>query len=313
MDHTHKSNAPTEVELSDEAIDWLVRMQSGHASAVETEAFARWRAQSAAHEYAAREAEAIWNGIGTVGAPLLRAEKRKAKVTRRSVIGGGAAAFAGLALLGSGALRGLMWDYATTVGEQRMIALADGSSVLLNATSTLAVDISSRQRRLTLGEGQATFTTAPDAKRPFLVAARDGEIAAGQGMFDIDIRDGNVFVTVLDGNLSVSPRLGQRYDLRANEQIAYAAGNASPPRTVDAERATAWRRGRMIFERRRLDSVLAEIGRYGSGPVIIVNPRLAALEVSGVFETSHPDAVLASLADTLPVRVERTPFGILLL
>ncbi|MFD0391092.1 DUF4880 domain-containing protein [Tistrella bauzanensis] len=48
-------------DLSDAAIDWLVRVRMGAADAGD---FARWRATSAAHDAAAIEAEALLDDVG---------------------------------------------------------------------------------------------------------------------------------------------------------------------------------------------------------------------------------------------------------
>ncbi|MDR0251739.1 MAG: DUF4880 domain-containing protein, partial [Brucellaceae bacterium] len=64
---TDKTRYETDISLSDEAIDRIVQLSSGRATAQDHAQFADWRRQSADHELAAREAEALWQGIGTAG------------------------------------------------------------------------------------------------------------------------------------------------------------------------------------------------------------------------------------------------------
>lgn len=302
-----------DTRLSDEALEWIVRLHSGRADAADRDAFAAWRGQSAGHEHAAREAEAIWSGIGLAGDEVRRTERRaaRARITRRAVLGGVAVAAAGTALHATGMLGPhLLADHVTGIGEQRTVALADGSTVLLNAGSALSVDFGDAVRRLRLHRGQATFTVASDAARPFVVAAADGSARALGTVFDVDIRPLEVVVTVIEGTVGVTAGpSGDAILAGVNQRVRYgAAGAPLPAEAVDAETETAWRRGKLIFDRRPLGDVVAEIERYRRGRIVIASDRLRRLEVTGVFDLADPDAILDVMEETLPVRVARLPF-----
>lgn len=302
-----------DTRLSDEALEWIVRLHSGRAGAADRDAFAAWRGQSAGHEHAAREAEAIWSGIGLAGDEVRRTERRAARVrvTRRAVLGGVAVAAAGTALHATGMLGPhLLADHVTGIGEQRTVALADGSTVFLNAGSALSVDFGESVRRLRLHRGQATFTVASDAARPFVVAAADGSARALGTVFDVDIRPLEVVVTVIEGTVGVTAGpSGDAILAGVNQRVRYgAAGAPLPAEAVDADTETAWRRGKLIFDRRPLGDVVAEIERYRRGRIVIASDRLRRLEVTGVFDLADPDAILDVMEETLPVRVARLPF-----
>jgi len=214
----------------------------------------------------------------------------------------------GAALYASGTFRGLTSDYTTGVGERREVALADGSIIRLNALSAVSVELDESARHIRLDEGQASFTVAHDPSRPFIVEAAGGQTRAVGTVFDIDRRVEGVVVTVIEGLVDVTDR-GAPLRLAANQQVRYdgsGAGLVVAP--VDASLATAWQRGRLVFENRRLDSVVAELGRYGSGLVVIANPELSRLRVSGVFDLDDPASVLDSIAATLPVEITRLPY-----
>lgn len=302
--------ADADFTLSDEAIDWLVTLNSGRATETDQAAFEEWRRRSPEHELAAREAEAIWYGIGVVG-DQARDEKRKTrrtKVTRRAVLG-----VAGVVLLGVTAERfvgpRLFADYTTGVGEQRTIVLSDGSSIFLNAATALSVDLTEERRWLTLHEGQATFTVAHDADRPFIVQARNGRTQAIGTVFDVDIRPEEVVVTVLEGIVAITTDAAPNETAMAgaDQRVRYASGAPSRAEQVDGDLETAWRRGKLIFERRPLGDVVAEIRRYRGGQIMVASDRLSSLEVTGVFDLSDPDAILRTIEETLPVRVTRLP------
>ncbi len=302
-----------DVALSDEAVGWLVKLKSGRATAADEDAFALWRGQSPAHEAAAREAEAVWQGLGLAGAEVRDAERKekRSKLTRRTVLGGGAAALAGAGLYQSGVIGPhLFADYTTAVAEQRSISLPDGSSVFLNGDTALSADFDGPARELILYKGQATFSVARDPNRPFIVEANNGRAQALGTLFDVDIRPVDTVVTVVEGKVAVaSGTIGSSaVDVVADQRVRYGTRKLpSLPERVDANAETAWRRGKLIFNGRALGDVVAEIERHRRGRIVIVNSSLSSLEVTGVFDISDPESILGMIEETLPVQVTRLP------
>jgi transmembrane sensor len=307
--NSRKNNAS--ITLSDEAIDWLVRLQSGHASEADRQAWLEWRCRSDEHENAALEAETIWHSVGFAGDDY-RKRDRTRRISRRVMIGGG------LAVLGAGiAFRTdllsplLFSDHTTSVGERRDVALNDGSTVLMNSDTALSVDYSSTIRQLTLYRGQATFRVFHDPARPFVVKAANGRAQAIGTKFDVDIRRELVIVTTLEGLVQVTTSAnGSRgVNVDSGHQARYSAdGRLLPLQVVDLEAETAWQRGKLRFDRRPLGDVTFELQRYRREKIIIANSSLQSLEVSGVFDTSDPEAVLQTIEDSLAVQVVRLPF-----
>jgi len=304
-----------DISLSDEAIDRIVQLSSGRATAQDHADFADWRRQSTEHEMAAREAEALWHGIGTAGKSIRKSAKQK-QFTRRAVLGLAGLITGGAALHQTGLIGPRLYaDYTTGTGEQRSITLADGSTVFLNAGSALSVDMSANERRLTLYEGQALFTVAKDAARPFIVEALDGQTRALGTVFDIDIKPQQVAVTVIEGTVGVSSRIqpanrtSNMVVAGANTRIRYEdTGNISAPEEVDSDIETAWRRGKLIFNAKPLGEVVTEIERHRGGTIVLASNRLQTLQVTGVFDLSQPEEILQAIETTLPVSVIRLPF-----
>lgn len=307
---TSRVEKPSDTALSDEAIDWLVRLNSGRATEDDHAAFADWRRTSEKHDLAAQEAETIWHGVG-LAVTSVRSADRKAKVTRRTVLGGVLLAGGGMALARSGAIGPhLLADHVTGVGEQRTVLLDDGSLVFLDGGTALSVDMDARERRLRIHGGEAVFTVAHDAARPFIVAAGSGWTRAIGTVFDVDVRPGEVVVTVVEGAVGISTEAAPSSPVTAtaDQQVRYrASSRPSVPETIDAEVETAWRRGKLIFDRRPLGDVVAQLGRHRNGRIVIVSDQLRSLEVTGVFDMANPEAVLGAIEATLPVRITRLP------
>lgn len=304
-----------DISLSDEAIDRIVHLSSGRATEQDHLQFANWRHQSPQHEMAAQEAEALWHGIDTAGKNIRKSTKQR-NITRRTLLGFAAIMTSGAALHQSGLIGPRLYaDYVTTTGEQRSITLIDGSTVLLNAGSALSVNITNKERRLTLHEGQALFTVAKDSVRPFIVVAQNGQTRALGTVFDVDIQPRQVAVTVVEGTVGITtdtklkPVDKNIVVMQANSRIHYQeSGFVSAPEYVDSDMETAWRRGKLIFNARPLGDVIAELERYRAGKIILIGQQLQSLQITGVFDLTQPEEILVAIETTLPVSVTRLPF-----
>lgn len=296
----------------DLALQWLVRIHSGRVEQRDLLAYAEWRAASPAHEEAAREAEKLWEGIGAVGKDVGKRVRRR-QVTRRGVIGGAGVIMIGAGLYGAGLVGpDLLADYRTAIGERLEFQLQDGSRVFLNADSALSIDMRGDRRRLRLWQGQATFTVAHDAARPFIVRAEGGETRAIGTVFDVDIRRDTVVVTVLEGTVGVHSLDGPGPEtiISADQSVSYGmAGSVSAVAMVDAETETAWRRGRLVFDSRPLGDVIAEVSRHLDGNIVVASHRARQMPVTGSFSLTQPEKIVEIVENTLPIKVTRLPFA----
>ncbi|MDN6855302.1 FecR family protein [Pseudomonas sp. CAN2814] len=302
-----------ELSLADEAIERLVQLHSGSVDAAERMDFLRWRGQSAEHERAAREAEALWGAL-----PETRSAQRyrqRARRPRRLLALAAAACVAAVALTIAlpEPLAGLYADYATRTGERRMLELADGSRVWLNSDSALSVDFSPQQRRLRLHGGEALFEVAKDPARPFIVEARGGEVRAVGTRFDVDSRGPQVRVDVTEGVVQVNSAGSAPVRLSAGERLSYRDSTApEPAQPLDLSSASAWQRGKLIFNQRPLGEVLDELERYVPGRIVLTDSALRQHKVSGVFDLQDPGALLKTLERLQPVTVTHLPWLVLI-
>lgn len=301
------------VDLSDEAIERLVQLHSGSADAAERMDFLRWRVQSPEHERAAREAEALWGALPETHSA--QRYRQRARRLRRLMALAAAACVAAIAvtLALPEPLAGLYADYATRTGERRMLELADGSRVWLNSDSALSVDFGPQQRRLRLHSGEALFEVAKDAARPFIVEARGGEVRAVGTRFDVDSRGPQVRVDVTEGVVQVNSAGSAPVRLSAGERLSYRDSSAPEPvQPLDLSSASAWQRGKLIFNQRPLGEVLDELERYVPGRIVLTDSALRQHKVSGVFDLRDPAALLKTLERLQPVTVTHLPWLVLI-
>ncbi len=94
--------------------------------------------------------------------------------------------------------------YATAIGQQQSTTLADGSVVLLNTNSQINVDYNNEYRNIHLLQGEAHFTVAKNAARPFRVYAGNGRVQAVGTAFSVYIKDNTINVTVTEGKVELA-------------------------------------------------------------------------------------------------------------
>ncbi|GAD60016.1 FecR family protein [Brevundimonas abyssalis] len=92
--------------------------------------------------------------------------------------------------------------------------------------------------------------------------------------------------------------------LQPGERLTEPEAGPTRIEPASVEAATAWRRGQTIFRDTPLGEAVTELNRYGGPQVVIEDPRVAALPISGVFTTNAPDFAQA-VADLHGLNVER--------
>ena len=219
-------------------------------------------------------------------------------------------------------------NYATALGERRLVELADGSTVQLNTQSVVDVAYSSDERQITLHRGQASFDVAHDPDRPFVVLAGDGVVTAIGTSFDVYRMGQDVRVTLLEGIVEVRQRPAPAdeaeaiavsgvynvAELRPGEQISIAHGTGlTPVEKVDINRVSAWKSVNIDFQNTLLRDAIVEVNRYSPVKLEIADDSLADIEVSGIFKTGQPGNFIRALEIRFGVRSSQAPGNRILL
>lgn len=306
------TDTATPSELEDQAIEMLVHLHSGRATAADHLAYDTWCQRSEAHAHAARQSEALWGAFPhTPKAQAFVAPKpERRRKTARALWATGMAACLALLMFSGVLLRpwsALYADHVTDPGERREVHLEDGSLLWMNGDTVLSVDYRPNRRGITLYQGEALFEVAKDPSRPFIVHAAQGDVQAIGTRFDVDQRGDRVTVQVSEGIVQVSSG-GETVRLPAGQSSAYRQGRAPQAGAeVDVHDVATWQRGKLIFNARPLGDVLAELDRYIPGLLYLTDETLAARRISGIFEVDDPRAALDALEQTQPLRITRLP------
>jgi transmembrane sensor len=302
-----------------EAASWRLKLnEAGIATSLEFEAWLKEAGSQAAWE----QISTPWSYFDHVAhAPEMMAARQAAlddakrtsrRVARPLLIRRLTGAVAASLLIGAMVAGGYWWstrpnDYQTAVGERRVILLSDGSKLSLDADSEVTVRYGVHDRSLHLLKGQARFDVAHDKTRPFSVIAGRQKVIATGTAFNIDMAGAKVLVTLIEGHVVVvdeesEAALPRVIELRAGQQLSSKPHALPEVAQANVQRVTAWTIGQLMFDDEPLSSVVQRVNRYGGTQIVITDPRVGAMRISGVFNAGDIPGFVEIVTHYLPVK-----------
>jgi len=306
---------PHSSTVRQQAIDWLVRKQSGAFAVAERQRFEQWLAADPQHRRIYEQVERAWGGLPCPQAELSVARKKtsRLRLLYRPLMLASAASL--LFAVGLGIKEGwpLVDDsvFQTAKGELRQITLSDGSLIELNSDTELSIHYGWLGRSLELVRGEALFSVAPGKLRPFEVSAGGGKLRDIGTRFDVAIGPSANRISVLEGAIDLSlPATGEQRQTEAGQMMTYNAATVlSEPAAADVKTFAVWRNRKLIFRNTQLSEVARELERYHPVHVRLVDPSLNGLTLGGVFDNNDLERFLATLEAVLPVDIKRAKNG----
>ena len=314
-----------------EAAGWIARLQRDDLNETDGLEFDAWLAAFPDNRPAYRQTLDLWQAFGaSAGEVLARMETSARAPGRRGANGGtgaptrrwlvGAGGFAVAAGLAAVVLPPMVRKAPAQIlssgrGQRRRFQLADGTNVDLNAESRLSVAFSRSERRVSLEDGEAIFDVVSDKARPFTVAAGEHTVRVVGTQFDVRNRDGDLTVTVARGRVEVRPSSASDrvFVLTPGQRLDIGAGGVGTLQAVNPQEAFSWRSGRLVYRAQPLARVVADLNRQFVDQVVIGDPELGAIPITGVIVLDTPQAVMSRLSLMLPVRTVTSERGLLLL
>lgn len=231
--------------------------------------------------------------------------------------------------------------YTTAIGEQRSIALEDGSIVYMNTNSQMRATMTATGRRIDLLRGEAMFEVAHDTDRPFRVFAHGSMAQAVGTKFNVETTVKGINVVVVEGRVLVLNKADKptlhRADIRsanranskpldsqtssltvggqssgsnpvmllAGDQASLGVSLKSPQVThANIAAVTSWRMRQLLFEHEGLASIASEFNRYNRKKLVLSDSSIADMRFSGLFSADDPDSFTDFLALTAGVEVD---------
>ena len=206
---------------------------------------------------------------------------------------------------------------ASKRGEELEAVMPDGTRLRLDTATRLEVAYYRNRREVTLLEGQAMFEVSPNPTMPFAVFVGPVHVTVVGTRFAVRytpslLGEAGVHVAVEEGKVRVAQVRagGHVVMLSAGQQVTSDNdGVLAAARPVASAEVAPWRNQRVLFNSLRLDVALAELGRYVDVPLVIHDPAVAALPITGVFDTADLSTFLRVLPASLPVRLKAVRQG----
>ena len=221
-------------------------------------------------------------------------------------------------------------EYQTPVGELASVPLKDGSNITLNTATAVRVDLTPKERLIDLERGEAFFVVAKDPTRPFVVEAGSKRVVAVGTQFSVRRAGNEVRVVVTEGTVRFES-VGERVQvstsgdkLRAKASSRGTSASASPEfarlsagsiaratdgdvlvqetSVADAEQALTWRSGYLTFHDTSLAEAVDEFNRYNAHRIVISDPTVAAIRISGTFRPTNYEAFVRLLESGYSIR-----------
>lgn len=291
-----------------EAAVWLARLHSDDAPAGQQKEFLAWCAADDANRAAFDRLTQAWDVAGGVERMEATPEVAPRRWARRSVLG---AAMGGIAVAGGmgyyqAAIAGV---YETRTGEQRRMRLREGSELLIDTDSRVQVHVTSAERRLSLVRGRCNLRVVGERHVPFVVTSDGIRLTITRGNVDIRRDDAVLDVMCLSGQVLCyrTPADASPVLIRPGDHFAIAEGGPARVDRPDPFAATAWQRGQLVFADRTLADAAAEMNRYSESKIVIGDPAVGRLRVSGVYRAGDCEGFARALGQLLGIQAEMSP------
>lgn len=302
-----------------QASAWVATLHGDRRTAQTEQAFQRWLGDDPLNAQAFEQITDLWEVTGNL--------------PRRHISPGGSVpgrtrALGSLALTASVvivcAIGALLYfalhepGISTDTGEQRIVALEDGTQVTLNTHTDLTYRFDNNQRHVDLKRGEALFEIAKDAARPFTVTVDHRTITALGTRFAVRKDEFRTTVTLIDGKVSVtdgqtSPSQDSDTNRGTNEIILtpgqrLTLARATQPRIDQPliDNVLAWKRREVFLDETPLSDAIAEMNRYSKKTLIAPAAGTDDITVTGLFRAGDSISFAHAVADTYGLRVTET-------
>lgn len=231
--------------------------------------------------------------------------------------------------------------YETSIGEQSLVSLQDGSQLTLNTNSLVTVIYDNNHRIINLERGEIHIDVAHDKSRPLSVKAGDRVIQAVGTAFNVELLDGKrLELVVTDGEVRVAGRdyfeqilssklpratIGsgdqesaqsvrlpsESLSVLQGERVVLGVENEQLVKVSDKEieMMLSWQAGSLEFNGEPLENAISEISRYTSVEFEFDDDEIRHVRIAGVFKVGDVNGLLLALDDTFNISSRKIDKG----
>ncbi|MFT5759433.1 MAG: transmembrane sensor [Alteromonadaceae bacterium] len=318
--------------IDDEASIWLVRLDNGNLSEQSRKELKIWLAADKRHSVSLKAMANIWDDMDEA-LIVINDENSSKDVVLWPIL---RPIFKPLMLAASISFIAIfMWlgmpvnvqknSYATLMGQQMDTTFDDGSIIHLNTNSRIETEFSDEKRIIKLIKGEVLFEVAHDPSRPFIVYAGDRLVQAIGTKFVVHLKPENIQVTVTDGKVKMSKvamntkltdikelnsTTKQKDDVFIIKGEKVFVGSDQVPKLThikpeNLKRELSWLDGKLIFDNEELFDVIEEFNRYVDIVIVLEDPALHNIRISGRFDLGDSEALIEALELSFNIKSQR--------
>lgn len=341
MKATHVRKRRVSASVQAQAAAWIARLHGPNRTKEVEEGLRRWLAEESEHAEAFELLTDLWEKAAYLSrariAPISssRPVRPRVRVLRAALVA------VVMALVAAGDYHMPNNGVVTTgIDQFRSLILADGTRIRMDADTKLDVRYGARLRRVVIEQGQAYFHVVHRSDWPFIVIAAGHDIRDVGTKFDVRRQGDLMAVTLLQGEVTVSREPSKVQPIRAPAAAGQrggrprGAGATGAPRTItlapgervtfqgtrmrkidwpSVAQVTAWLRGEVMLENTSLADAAADLNRYSRLRIVIRDPAVASIRVSGVVQAGASRSFAAAVARSYRLRELRLSRNVIIL
>ncbi|WIO75069.1 FecR domain-containing protein [Porticoccaceae bacterium LTM1] len=220
-----------------------------------------------------------------------------------------------------------MSRYVSRVGEQKLIELEDGSSVMMNTGTEIIVEMTDQHRAVILNRGEAYFSIAGDPERPFNVSVGDRSVTVLGTEFNVKKQNNGFILAVNEGLVAVhaeyepvnaqSEQISLDVDDGARmldlQQRRFGAGmvaefNVDERMTTvykpeSIKKFVGWKSGVIRFEGVPMSEVVMELNRYSGKKILIKDQSVFNIIIFASVNVNNISEAINMLDVAYPIDV----------
>lgn len=198
--------------------------------------------------------------------------------------------------------------------------LPDGSQIALNRGAVVTEHFIPGERRVRLERGEAHFSVAHDATRPFVVEAGGVAVRAVGTAFNVRLGEEAVAVLVTEGKVRVadtakgesllaSSTTGEPPLLGAGQQAVVpfqpnAAAQVATLTADEVEQQLSWQRRLLDFTDAPLAKIVAEFNRHNPVRLSLADSTLGELRLSATFRSDNVEGFVRLMESDFDMHAE---------
>lgn len=209
--------------------------------------------------------------------------------------------------------------YSSEWGQRKLLTLPDGSSVILNANTTVRIpsDYSNKHRHVELVKGAALFDVQTNPEDPFMVTSKQIQTTVLGTSFLVKSYpyEQQSTVSLLSGKVKVSERSGAAapLTLAPGEQAKWNETKQEMSKaSFDTIALRTWKTGKLVFDNASVSEVIRQLENWYGIPFRVNGNPLYAKRFSGAFDNDKLEKVLNIFCFTAGCSFEIQPDKVLI-